>query len=121
MAARQTPARGVVAALLVLAAAALAGCDQNCQDACAKVYDASQCYLRRGGITAAAVIRDCEDRCQDALANTGPMGDYNPFQKRDPLDPKTITNEKQAAAWMDCVAQAECPELDPAFGLCEPI
>ena len=38
----------------------------------------------------------------------------------EPKDPKTIENEKQAAAWMDCVAAATCEDLEPATGgLCE--
>ncbi len=110
-------------AVLVIAAlaAAVAGCDKNCQDTCSRIYDAAECNIQPGGLTPQELIRDCQNTCEAALSNTGPMGDYNPYVRRNPLDPKTIENEKQAAAWMECVAAATCEELDPAFGLCEPI
>ena len=97
------------------------GCDKNCQTSCTKIYDESECGILTGGQTAQELIRDCVATCRSALQNTGPMGDYDPETPRDPQNPKTITNEKQAAAWMDCVAARTCEDLDPAVGYCEPI
>ncbi len=107
---------GACAALLLLGA-----CDKSCQNTCAKIYDEAECGILPGGQTSQELQRDCIDRCTAALAKTGPMGDYDPYTPRDPQDPKTITNEKQAAAWMDCVAEKSCEELDPSAGYCEPI
>ena len=112
--------RGVLGGLLLVTAAASVGCGENCQSACGKIYDPSECGVQIGGVTSAELTRDCVNQCKDALDNTGPMGNYNPTTRRDPLDPKTIENEKQAAAWMDCVAAATCEDLEPATGgLCE--
>lgn len=105
-----------LAALLVLLAAGSVACGENCQSSCQKIYDASECGVQIGGETAADLIDDCIDECQVALENTGPMGDYDPNSRRDPLNPKTLTNEKQAAAWMDCVAEATCEDLEPSTG-----
>ena len=107
--------------ITAFAGALLGGCGENCQSTCTKIYDPAECNIQIGGVAATELIRDCETDCEAALTNTGPMGDYNPFVRRDPLNPKDITNEKQAAAWMDCVASATCEELEPGFGLCEPI
>jgi hypothetical protein len=106
---------------LVMAAALFAGCDKNCQETCSKIYDGSECGIQPGGQQASELQRECVSRCTAALQNTGPMGDYDPNTPRDPQDPKTITNEKQAAAWMDCVAARSCDDLEPAIGYCEPI
>jgi len=99
----------------------LGACDKNCQNTCAKIYDESECNILPGGQTAQELIRDCVANCRQALQQTGPMGDYDPETPRDPQDPKDITNEKQAAAWMECVAARTCEDLDPSVGYCEPI
>lgn len=97
----------------------LGGCERNCQESCAKIYDASECGIQPGAQSSAELQRDCVDTCTAALQKTGPMGDYDPNTPRDPQDPKTIDNEKQAAAWMDCVAARSCEDLDPVVGYCE--
>jgi len=48
------------------------------------------------------------------------MGVYDPYQPYHG-DAQTLENEKQAAAWMDCVWSADCSDLDPSVGLCSPI
>ena len=112
--------RALTVLAVVVAGLASVGCGENCQSSCQKIYDPSECGVQIGGVTSTELTRSCISECQDALANTGPMGDYDPFTRRDPLNPKTIDNEKQAAAWMDCVAAATCEDLEPSTGgLCE--
>lgn len=108
-------------ALLGLAALGLAGCDKNCQNTCSRIYDASECGVVIPGVTTEALKRDCEAECETALKQAGEMGDYNPYNLRNPMENPVLENERQAAAWMDCVWDAECPELDPASGICAPI
>lgn len=106
--------------VVVLLAAGSIGCGEDCQSACGKIYDASECGIQIGGVTAAELTRSCVNQCKDALETTGPMGEYDPNTRRDPLNPMVIENEKQAAAWMDCVAEATCEDLEPSTGgLCE--
>lgn len=110
----------LVSAALVLLAAGSVACGENCQSACGKIYDPAECGVQIGGVTAAELTRDCVNQCEDALAQTGPMGTYDPNTRRDPLSPSVVENEKQAAAWMDCVAAATCEDLEPSTGgLCE--
>jgi hypothetical protein len=103
--------------------AALAGCgDRTCQSTCLRIWDEAQCGVQLTGIDPAEAISDCRNQCEDALANAGEMGDYNPFGKVDPLDPPLLENEKQAAAWMDCVWETDCALIQPeGGGICAPI
>lgn len=107
--------------VVVMAAAAgfLGGCDKSCQDSCDKIY--GECQVAISGVPTSISLRDCVTTCETALGNAGVMGDYDPWKRNNPLDPNEITNERQAAAWMECVAETSCEDLDPSVGLCSPI
>ena len=91
----------------VLGLALTSGCGPNCTQACRYVFSEDQCGLKQPGITADDLISNCITECEGALAQTGEMGGYDP---NTPLsgETKVLTNDKQAAAWMDCVMQTSC-------------
>jgi hypothetical protein len=111
-------------AALLLAAAALAGCDKNCQNTCAKIYDQAQCNVVVPGEDADTLRRECISECQAALTQPGDMNGYNPYDKVPPasdFENFVLENEKQAAEWMECVASQECDQLQLEGGICWPI
>ncbi len=93
--------RALTVLAVVVAGLASVGCGENCQSSCQKIYDPSECGVQIGGVTSTELTRSCISDCQDALANTGPMGDYDPFTRRDPLKPKSIYKETLAGACME--------------------
>lgn len=104
------------------AIAVAAGCDQNCQNTCARIYSTSECGITIAGVDANTSRVNCVEACQTALTKSGEMGDYNPYNHPNPSDPPELENERQAAAWMECVWSREtCDDLDPATGVCAPI
>jgi hypothetical protein len=106
--------------IFALGVAALApGCAENCQDSCSRIYD--ECNISIIGVPADKSQADCEAHCEAALEEVGEMGGYDPWKKDNPLNPNTLNNEKQAAAWMDCVAETPCADMDPSVGICAPI
>lgn len=115
--------RSALLTLIALITAGLAsGCSKNCQNTCTRIYAESECHVVIPGITAENMQRECESACENALTKAGEMGPYNPYNKPNPENPPELTNERQAAAWMDCVWDVECPELDPETGgVCAPI
>lgn len=112
--------RALAGAALLGLSALWAGCDKNCQNTCARIYD--ECQISVPGVTPDALKRDCESACEQALTEAGSIGSYNPHNRADPTNPPVLENERQAAAWMDCVWDVECPQLDPQTGgICAPI
>ena len=114
---------------LIVATVGAVGCGYNCQDTCNHVYSDSECDVSTGQIDESKKIAECIDVCQDALANTGDLGTYDPFSPYRGGDQPAITNERQAAFWMECVwaqapergPQASCALLEPSEGYCAPI
>jgi hypothetical protein len=108
--------------MVAIAAVALAavGCDQNCQNTCARLYDPSQCAVQISGVEWTRSRNECQSTCETALTRAGQMGDYNPYNRPDPSNPPELENERQAAAWMECVWSVDCAELDPKTGICAP-
>jgi hypothetical protein len=106
--------------VVALLALAVGGCDQNCQNTCSRIYDPSQCAVQISGVEWTSSRSDCEEACETALTRAGQMGDYNPYNRPNPSDPPELENERQAAAWMECVWTVECAELDPTTGICAP-
>ena len=100
--------------------ALLAGCSKNCQATCERIYGA-ECDITIPGITTDELMTECQSDCEQALQQPGSMGNYNPYNQRDPTVDFHLENEKQAAEWMDCVSNATCEELDPVSGICYPI
>ena len=121
---------GLTFAFLGAFAALQAGCGENCQSTCDHIYSESECDVRELGRTADRSIRDCVARCENALQQVGDLGDYDPYVKRPATEKVELENEKQAAAWIDCVwdfapqqgPSAGCVDIDPATGgYCAPI
>lgn len=117
-----------VGSALLTAAAVMAGCGPDCRSSCTKLYGNStqadgstQCQIvvpgKSGDEGRNELIADCEATCDAAMRNTGEMNGYDPNQKGTG-DDISINNEKQAAAWMDCVAETSCDNLGKGF--CEP-
>jgi hypothetical protein len=107
--------RGLLAA--VVAAAALAGCGPTCQSTCTKLYSTADggCGLPTPGRTFEQALDDCMDDCEYAIVRPGELGDYDPTTPIGGGQTVTLENEKQAAAWMDCVEAAACERLDDGF------
>lgn len=126
MAARAVPVFTAVLAGLVCAL--LAGCGPDCQSTCNRIYQPSECGIAKPGRTSNELTRSCISECNSALQSPGTLGDYDPTRRRSSSAAIILENEKQAAAWMDCVwdvapdaTPAQCADLDPASGYCAPI
>ena len=109
--------------MLVVATALLAGCGPDCRSSCERLYldGPDQCNInvadQVGAEGADELVRNCMATCDDAMTKTGELGDYDP-NVRGSADSVTLQNEKQAAAWMDCVAETSCDNLGD--GYCPP-
>lgn len=93
---------------LVGLAAVLAGCGPTCQDSCRRMYAEDQCDAGTAGLSTETVIGECTRVCQSALQVPGPDVDaadrrFNPEVLVPAGSAPTLENERQAAAWMDCV------------------
>ena len=116
-----------VRALLGLVGLFMAGCGPNCQSTCAHVFDESECSIARPGIDSYEQIKNCVTACEYALSQPGEIGDYDPDRPNYSSNLE-LENERQAAAWMDCVwatapegsisGSDECRALDE--GYCAP-
>ncbi len=62
---------------------------------------------------------ECVAACDDALDVPGDLDGYDPDERNVSGDKVILENEKQAAAWMDCVAETACEGLED--GYCAPI
>lgn len=82
-------------------AAALSGCGPSCGDTCFRMFDESTCNVQPGGLTAAELIERCRQECNNALSNVGGMNGYDPAARQ--VSAFELSNETQAAAWMECV------------------
>jgi hypothetical protein len=109
-------------AFIALALAPLAaGCGPDCQSTCQKIYgDKPNCGIRSGGDTKDELLTQCEDQCKQALEHPGPVGSsYKPEERNPSHESVELKTDKQAALWMDCVAEHACELLDD--GYCAPI
>lgn len=109
--------------LLVPVALFATGCGPDCQSSCDKLFgDApGQCDLASGlpGVDPQNLRADCLSHCNGAMARNGEVsGDFNPDERSSGADEVTLDNEKEAALWMDCVADSSCENLNE--GYCAP-
>lgn len=103
----------LVASTALLASA----CGPTCQDSCRRFYDETECDAAPAGLAPEDAIAQCIDICQDALQETGPEVDpndrrFNPELIVPASESPTLADEREAAAWMDCVwsfSDDECP------------
>ncbi|MEM6930248.1 MAG: hypothetical protein AAF602_25130 [Myxococcota bacterium] len=94
------------------------GCGENCNATCFRAYDEGQCRVDTPGVQREQRINECIAECRSALRQVGPIGDYSPFASGG-LQQVELENEVQAAAWMDCIAESECSQLQA--GRCNPL
>ncbi len=116
-------------ACLFLLPFAAAGCGKDCQSTCNKLYGANDCGSAFDGApkgllgveTREEKMSECMDACENALQVPGKLGDYDPYTQKNPDDePKPeLENDRQAALWMECVSEYDCPSLKQ--GYCLPV
>lgn len=106
------PLRTSVLTALGLAVIALTGtgCGPNCYTACGKLYQ-EECNITAPGQSQSELLDECVDTCQDALTTPGDLDGYNPFEPTSSSSAIEITNDRQAAVWMDCVDQSSCQKI----------
>lgn len=104
--------------LILAAVGVLAGCGPDCLSTCQHLHgdgiDADgteQCHITIPNVTEAALIRECTASCEYAIARAGDLDGYDPNQRIPPSQSQALKNDKQAAAWMDCVRQESCEDL----------
>jgi hypothetical protein len=112
--------------LLLLFSAALAGgCGPDCNTSCEKIFGDSsgECNIQIPGKVGASgreeMISACVAHCEYAMKRNGDIGDYSPNERASGDDDISLENEKQAALWMDCVAETSCTNLDKNY--CAPV
>lgn len=101
--------------VVCLASVAAAGCQPTCTSTCNRYYAAEECGARPVGLTEDVAIRGCVQVCNDAMQQPGPAPSANdrrfvPTNISDPTRSPQIVNEREAAAWMDCVWSFESRE-----------
>ncbi|MCB9761322.1 MAG: hypothetical protein H6739_15880 [Alphaproteobacteria bacterium] len=106
--------------LLLTILGTLAGCGPNCQSTCNRIYgDAPNCGIQRGGRTQVELYDRCITECETAMDSPGELDGYDPLVRQGSSEDINIENEKQAAVWMDCIAESDCSRL--SSGYCAPI
>ena len=111
--------RTLLGAALGLISAVAVGCGPNCESTCGRLYQSEQCNIQSPGSDQEELITTCEDACEYALGRPGEVGDYNPTEYTPASVSVTLQNDKQAAVWMDCVAETSCEFLES--GYCAPV
>ena len=97
----------------------LIACGPDCQTTCSRIYEPSQCGIERPSQTLTDVTRNCMDQCTRAMSKPGPVGDYSPNDQAPRSETPKLETDKQAALWMDCVANTACENLSQNY--CAPI
>jgi hypothetical protein len=107
--------------LVVLVAAVTAGCGPNCQTTCSRLYGTTgdACGITRQATTETELMNTCMEKCEYALDHPGEVGSYNPDERQGSSAPRELETDKQAALWMDCIAETACEDL--LHGYCAPI
>jgi hypothetical protein len=107
--------------LVIVAALFAGGCGPDCQSSCDKIFgdQADQCGIAVPGKEASEMISECVAHCESAMKRNGDIGDYDPDERASGDDDISLENEKQAALWMDCVAETSCDNLNKNY--CAPV
>jgi hypothetical protein len=111
--------------LLLLSAALLGGCGPDCYSTCDKIFGdgAGECNIQIPGKVGAEgreeMINTCVTHCNSAMQHNGDIGDYSPNERASSDEDIGLENEKQAALWMDCVADMSCDNLNKNY--CAPV
>ncbi len=112
----------------------IAGCGNDCQSTCNRLYgnkpNCGQSSGEKGtesyfpglvtfGQEPEEKKRQCMNECEGAMEKPGEVGDYRPNEYTPSDVPVSLENDRQAALWMDCVADTSCENL--ASGYCAPV
>ncbi len=113
--------RLVAVSLVAAAALAATGCGPNCQSTCERLYGTTgeSCSISRPGTTATELLTRCSNECEGALSVPGELEGYDPNERQGSSASVQLENEKQAAIWMDCIAETACEDLNK--GYCAPV
>ncbi|MFH1465575.1 MAG: hypothetical protein ABIO70_14405 [Pseudomonadota bacterium] len=105
----------------IFAAPFAIGCGPTCQATCDKLYGTTgdACHIERAGTTETDLKNTCMDHCEAALEIPGALGNYNPDERQGSSAAIDIETDKQAAVWMDCIAETACEDL--TRGYCAPV
>jgi hypothetical protein len=111
----------VVLSLAILAAAPMSGCGPTCQSTCDHLYGSTgdDCHIERAGTTETELKNTCMEKCEAALETPGELGNYNPDERQGSSAAIVLETDKQAAVWMDCIAETACEDLTK--GYCAPV
>ena len=110
-----------IVAVLIACASQMTACGPDCQTTCNKLYQSYECGITRpGGFDVGDLTNRCMTECNSAMSKPGKIGDYNPLGDYSNQEVPSLDNDQQAAAWMDCVANASCPLLE-SYKTCAPI
>ena len=101
------------------------GCGPDCLSTCQRLHgdgfsadNVEQCNITVPGEEQSDLIRSCTASCEYAMARAGDLDGYAPNVRTPPSEAQALSNEAQAAAWMDCVGATACPDL--GNGYCAP-
>ena len=97
----------------------LLACGPDCQSTCNRLYQKDQCSLPTTGSSVDEKVKYCLSECNSALETPGTQGEYNPNNETSSSERPELTNDQQAAAWMDCIDNTACQNLESNF--CAPI
>lgn len=96
----------------------LSGCSdvRSCQNACQRAFRDDQCNFG-AGLVGDDAIGDCVNECERALRQNGDLEGYDPddYNSVDRSSTFQLKNEAQAAAWMDCVIETSCQDINDGF------
>lgn len=117
----QSPRRLLLSFAALVAVVGLNGCDNpDCQSTCNKLYGEAECDLRTAGQTREDLLRECSQQCESALDKSGEIRPtYKPDEDTPNDESVSLTTDKEAALWMDCIAETDCALLDE--GYCAPV
>ena len=107
----------VLALTLVSTAGLLAGCGPDCNTSCDKLFGDrnEECRIVVPGRSAQEMTNSCLAECEGALKVTGEMDGYDPDVRGSGAEDISLKNEQQAAAWMDCIAETSCKDLEDNY------
>ena len=95
-------------AALAMSSVVLTACQPTCQSSCTRFYSDEECGAGPAGQPTEEAIQTCISVCQEALQVPGEDVDsndrrFNPDFVAQTNESHTLTTEREAAAWMDCV------------------
>ena len=90
----------------------------SCSSSCEKLY-LEECARESAGQSQNELLGNCISECEDALDKPGEVGSYDPYVRIANGRTIELENDRQAAMWMDCVAETACEKIDD--GYCMPV